>query len=293
VTTVAEALAATRVALEGAGIPDAAFDARLLLAEASGLEAAGLLSRSRDPLAPEAETRLATLVERRLRREPVGRIRGRREFWGLSFALSPETLEPRADTETLVEAALATVADRSAPLRMLDLGTGTGCILVALLAELPQATGIGIDLSPGAARVARDNAIANGVGARASFVCGSWADAIDGRFDLVVSNPPYIPAGEIGGLAPEVARFDPARALDGGADGLVAYRALLGAIPRLLAPGGTALLEIGHDQAAAVSALASTSDLAVLAVHRDLSEHDRVVSLERKSSRTTEKASAI
>jgi release factor glutamine methyltransferase len=192
----------------------------------------------------------------------VGRLHGPREFWSLSFALSPDTLEPRPDTETVVEAALAALPDRDAPLTMVDLGTGTGAILAALLSERPNAFGVGIDISAGAAHAARDNLARAGLASRSAVLVGSWGEALAGGFDLVVSNPPYIPSADIAGLSREVRLFDPARALDGGADGLAAYGAIASALPRLLAPGGTVVLELGIGQEAAVAALLRAQGIA-------------------------------
>lgn len=274
-----EALARVREALRRAGLEDADLDARCLAADALRTDQAGLLARAEEIVDPASAARLAGHVRRRLAREPVGRILGLREFWGLPFRLSPQTLEPRPDTETVVEAALERVADRQAPVRLLDLGTGSGCLLVALLSELPRARGLGIDRSAGAAAAARANAAANGVGARAAFLCGDWAEAVKARFDLVVSNPPYIPARAVAGLAPEVSRHDPRLALDGGDDGLDAYRAILAALPRLLAPGGCAVLEIGFDQAEALAELAAGAGLDMAELRRDLAGRPRAVTL--------------
>jgi release factor glutamine methyltransferase len=206
--------------------------------------------------------------------EPVGRILGHREFWGLSFALGPETLEPRPDSETIVEAALALVDERwgrDAPLRVADLGTGTGCLLVALLSELPAAYGIGLDISAGAVSTARDNAVRNGVGARGGFAVGDWtASLAEAGFDLVVSNPPYIPSGDCAGLAREVVEHDPIAALDGGTDGFDAYRAILGGAARILKPKGGLVLELGIGQCDAVAALATERGLIAGETRRDL-----------------------
>jgi release factor glutamine methyltransferase len=200
------------------------------------------------------------------------------------FRLSPETLDPRPDTETLIEAVLQAVARRGlgrSPLRVLDLGTGTGAILVTLLAELPVATGIGTDLSEGAARTAEENAVAHGVAGRARFLVADWLTGVDGAFDLVVSNPPYIRHSEIAELEPEVTRYDPGRALDGGADGLDAYRRMLGSLAGHLAPGGMLFLEVGAGQAGDVVQLIETHGLGpthgTVETHRDLAGHDRVV----------------
>lgn len=272
-----EALRRTRSALAAAGIAEAALDARCLVALATGADAAGLALRPETPLGPEGAALLGMVLQRRLAREPVGRIMGEREFWGLPFRLSPGTLEPRPDTEAVVEAALAAVPDRAAPRRILDLGTGSGCLLVALLSEWPQAFGIGTDRSLDAVRTARFNADRNGVGPRAAFMVGDWAAALGAPFDVVVSNPPYIPAPDIAGLAPEVSRHDPRAALDGGPDGLAAYRTIVADLPRLLRPGGIAVFEIGHDQAAGVGDLVAGCGLRLLRVRRDLAGRDRAL----------------
>jgi release factor glutamine methyltransferase len=224
---------------------------------------------------------LASFTQRRLNHEPVARIIGVREFWGLPFRLSPETLVPRPDTETLVETALDLLPDRQAPLRLVDFGTGSGCILVALLHELPQATGLGVDLSLGALVTARTNATDNRVGNRCHFALSRWADAVSGPFDLIVSNPPYIASGVIPTLDQEVREHDPKLALDGGPDGLEPYRILLGEAERLLAPGGLLVVEIGYDQAKALSRLAGLSGLEILRVAHDLSGNPRCVAMKR------------
>lgn len=250
-------------ALAEAGIADADRDARLLLAEALSCAPGDLLLRADAPV-PEAEARAArAFAARRAAGEPVARIRGRREFWSLDFLLSPDTLVPRPDTETLVEAALAACPERDAPLRILDLGTGTGAILAALLAERPRAFGLGVDRSEGAARTAWDNLVRNGLGGRAQVMVGDWGAALAGRFDLVVSNPPYITSAEMTELPVEVRRYDPRLALEAGADGLDAYRAITAGLPRLLAPGAVAVLELGAGQEAAVAGLARNAGLLI------------------------------
>lgn len=250
-------------ALAEAGIADADRDARLLLAEALSCAPGDLLLRADAPV-PEAEARAArAFAARRAAGEPVARIRGRREFWSLDFLLSPDTLVPRPDTETLVEAALAACPERDAPLRILDLGTGTGAILAALLAERPRAFGLGVDRSEGAARTARDNLVRNGLGGRAQVMVGDWGAALAGRFDLVVSNPPYITSAEMTELPVEVRRYDPRLALEAGADGLDAYRVITAGLPRLLAPGAVAVLELGAGQEAAVAGLARNAGLLI------------------------------
>lgn len=237
-------------------------EARALLRVGLGLSDVDLLARA-DAAVPEAEAhRLRALAARRAAGEPLARLVGRREFWSLDFALAPETLVPRPETETLVEAALAVFPDHAAPLAILDLGTGSGALLAALLSEYPAAFGIGVDLSPGAARQARANLESLGLGARAAILVGAWADALAGRFDLVVSNPPYIPTMDIAVLDREVREHDPLLALDGGPKGLDAYRAIARALPGLLRPGGRAVLELGIGQEGDVAALLTAAGLA-------------------------------
>ena len=275
--TRADALALLRRAFADGGLDSPALDARLLLVEALGIDAAALAARPETPISEDGARRLRAWSARRLAREPVARIIGRWEFWGLPFALAPETLVPRPETETVVETALRHIPDRCAPMRLLDLGAGSGCLLVALLSELPGAAGIGVDRSPDALSLARRNAVANGVGVRAAFLASDWGSALEARFDLIVSNPPYIRSADIAGLAPEVRGHDPVAGLDGGADGLSAYRAILGDVRRLLAPGGLLVLETGFDQEYAVRALATREALPVLESVRDLSGHARVL----------------
>jgi release factor glutamine methyltransferase len=264
-----EALAAAAARLRDAGIENPQREARRLAAHAAGTTATGLLAF--DTIDEHA---LAALVARRAAHEPLAFITGQREFWGLAFAVSPATLIPRPDSETLIELALA---HRPAA-RVLDLGTGTGCLLLSLLHEWPESTGVGVDLSPAAAALAARNAAALGLASRAGFLAGHWADALATCFDLVISNPPYIESGEIPGLMPDVAAYEPATALDGGADGLAAYRAILAALPGLLAPNGAAILEIGATQAPAVTALAAAAGYAA-AARADLAGHPRALRL--------------
>jgi release factor glutamine methyltransferase len=248
----------TASVLREAGIDTPELDARLLLCHAATLTHESFVARAGEALQPEAAARLEALVHRRASREPISRITGTREFYGRSFLVDESALDPRPDTETLIEAALALIEKtgrREEPLRLLDLGTGTGCILLTLLDELPKARGLGTDLSPAALRLAEANARSLGVADRASFLASDWLDAIHGEFDLIVSNPPYIASGEIERLAPEVAHHDPYLALDGGADGLEAYRRIAAGAARLVAPRGAILVEIGASQAPAVAGL--------------------------------------
>ncbi|MBB3017133.1 release factor glutamine methyltransferase [Microvirga lupini] len=279
--TRAEALRELRRTLTEAGFETAALDARLLLLEALGISATDLITSPDTPLTAEQSDTLAAFTNRRLAHEPVARIVGEREFWGLPFRLSPETLVPRPDTETLIETALALLPDRQAPLRIVDFGTGSGCILVALLHELPNAIGLGVDLSFGAVVTARANAVGNRVGNRCHFALSRWADAVSGPFDLIVSNPPYIASGVIPTLDEEVREHDPRLALDGGPDGLEPYRILLGEAERLLAAGGLLVVEIGYDQAEALSSLAALHGLEILKIASDLSGNPRCIAMKR------------
>ena len=254
-------LAARRLAEAGLPTPD--LDARLLVEDSLALAPGALVLADQRIVAAADLAKIESALCRRLAGEPVDRILGSREFWGLEFRLSPATLSPRPDTEMLVEAALRCFSDRGRKLRIVDLGTGSGAILVALLHELPLAFGIGIDRAEAATRTARDNAQANGVGDRAAFLVGDWDAAIGGPFDLVVSNPPYIETGALDGLDREVRDHDPHLALDGGADGLVAYRAVIAAVRRRLNPGGVAVVELGLGQDGPVAALAASAGLIV------------------------------
>jgi release factor glutamine methyltransferase len=257
--TVREALRLATDRLAAAGVPDAAVDARHLVAHALGIERGVLLSAPERELDADAQHRLTGMTARRAAREPVSRIIGEREFYGLALALDANTLDPRPDTETVVSVALALAAampKSDGPLRILDLGTGTGAIALALLAALPEAEAVATDISASALSTARRNAERHGLAGRIRFIQSRWLDDVDGRYQLVVTNPPYIRCDEIASLAPEVARWEPHRALDGGPDGLDAYRAILADTSRVLAPDGWAVFEVGHDQAAAVAALA-------------------------------------
>jgi release factor glutamine methyltransferase len=249
-----------------ASLDSAELDARLLLGAALELDLTGLIASGARLLTASEAERVETFAARRLRGEPVARILGEKEFWGLRLRLSAETLVPRPDTETVVELALAMLRDApmsSAAIRILDIGTGTGAILLALLSERPEASGIGTDVSEGALATARQNAAMLGLASRAGFVACSYASALKGAFDLVVSNPPYIRSADIAGLAEEVRAHDPLTALDGGADGLDAYRALIPQAARILRDGGALVVEAGYGQSHQIEGLMTAAGLAV------------------------------
>jgi release factor glutamine methyltransferase len=275
--TVAQArrAAADRLRERGFDTPD--LDARLLVGHALGLDHAALVAQSARRLTPAEAAALDPVLARRLAHEPVARIVGTREFWSLPLGVTPDVLVPRPETETVVEAVLA-VVERGRPLRIADLGVGSGAILLALLSELPTAFGIGTDRHPGALGVARDNAQRLGLAGRVGLVACDFGAALAGACDVVVSNPPYIPTRDIAALAADVRDFDPRAALDGGPDGLAAYRAIAADAGRLLAPGGWLAVEIGVGQGEAVSGLLAAHGLAVAgAPRRDLAGRARVV----------------
>jgi len=261
--TIEEARRLLAERFRSAGIDSADIDARLLLGAIMGLDLTGLITSASHVLTKSEGSLLAGFAERRDKGEPVARILGHKEFWGLPLALSPETLVPRPDTETVVELALEMLRKGPAnkPSRIADLGTGTGAILLALLSELPDATGIGTDISEGALATAEDNAVQLGLAARASFIRCDYASELTGPFDLIVSNPPYVATGDIAGLAREVRDHDPLQALDGGPDGLAAYRALIPQAARLLAGGAALVVEAGQGQARDIEALMTEAGL--------------------------------
>lgn len=278
-STVKAALAEAAARLAAAGIADPRREARLLVAVGLGWSAADVFGQPDAGIDRAAQLRLEGLLARRARREPISRILGHREFWSLRFALSPETLDPRPDSETLIEAALAELTDRTQPYRVLDLGTGTGCLLLALLSELPNAEGLGVDCLSGAAETARRNAAALGFGGRARFAVGDWSASIQGEWDVILANPPYIESAEVARLMPEVADYEPRAALDGGADGLDAYRTLAPEVVRLGSPGAIAVVEVGAGQAVGVTAIMAEAGLALRGVRYDLSGVDRCLVL--------------
>ena len=273
------ALRQATVLLRAAGIEGAGNDARRLLCAVLGLSAAQVLARPERLMASEDAEKFSRCIARRVAREPVSRILGEREFHGRAFAISPATLDPRPDSETLIGAVLELVASegwRARPLRILDIGTGSGCLLLTLLAELPEASGVGTDISAAALSVARANGRRLGVAHRAQWLAADGLEAIRGTFDILVSNPPYIPTAEIAGLDPEVRCFDPPSALDGGADGLRFFHRLAASIAGVV-PNGWAVLEMGHDQADEVGALLASRGLENLGFYLDVAGMRRCV----------------
>ena len=264
------------------GIENPALDARLLLCAALGVEEIALISAPEEKLSVEEQATVEAYLQRRLAGEPVSRILGRREFWGLSFGLNEATLDPRPDSETLVETALRhfNVPKGESP-RVLDLGTGSGCLLLALLHELENAWGLGTDRSENALRMARQNAAALGLGGRAAFTCADWGAALRGGFHLVVSNPPYIPGADIEGLQREVRTHDPRAALDGGLDGLDPYRILFAQFDGLASDGGIGVFEFGAGQEDALFSLAREAGLKVIETACDLGGKPRVLAVRK------------
>ena len=275
--TLGSLLAGAVSTLSRAGFAEPRRLARRLVASVLELTPAELLGYPEQVLDQRQTACVRSALDRMAEREPLSRILGRREFWGLEFALSRDTLDPRPETETVIEAVLRRVPEREALLRFLDLGTGTGCILLALLSEFPAATGFGIDIAHGAAVTARRNAAALGVGERAHFLAGDWRTAISGQFDVIVSNPPYIAHAALADLPREVALYDPRLALDGGPDGFTAYRSLVIDLLQSLQPGGVFACEVESDQAPTVAAMLRASGLAIDGCERDLAGFTRCV----------------
>jgi release factor glutamine methyltransferase len=258
--------------LAAAGVPDPARDARLMLAQAAGIAPDRLTLHLNDPLGQGAQVAFAGMLDARAIRQPVAQILGKRLFWGRYFAVTPDVLDPRPETEALVAAGLEGGFDE-----VLDLGTGSGCILLSLLADRPDARGLGVDISDAALAVARANAQALGVADRAEFAQGDWAAGIKRRFDLVVSNPPYIPLADMSDLSPEVRDWEPALALTPGEDGLLAYRRLARAALTVLRPHGALIVEVGAGQAPEVAAILTQAGARSVDFRADMDGRARVV----------------
>ncbi len=273
--------------LREAGIDTPALDARLLIGAATGLDETQMARQPERPLKADEAARLADFIDQRIARRPVSKILGRRDFWGREFIVSDDVLDPRPDSEILIEAALARLPDNFAG-RLVDLGTGSGCLLLSLLAERAQAQGLGIDISPRALAVAEANAARLGLAARAKFHCGDWLQDVTETApslfpaDMIIANPPYISTQEMSELAPEVARYDPSLALHGGTDGLAPYHIILADAPSLLASQGWLIFEIGYTQGAAVKQMMQAHGFVQCDVLQDLARRDRIVLGQKK-----------
>jgi len=287
--TVREALQKASESLRQAGVSNPRRDARILVAAAMGCQPGDLIAHPEAELASKNLSNLECIIARRTRREPVSRILGAREFWSLSFELSGDTLDPRPDSETLIEAVLEELPDKERGYSILDLGTGTGCLLLSLLKELPASRGLGVDVSCGAVATACRNAVRLKLADRASFLQGHWTDALGGHWDIIVANPPYVSQDELPELEPEVRLYDPVQALIAGEEGLAAYREILSDVGRLLSGSGLVAIEIGLGQIQYVAEIATAMGLEVARTARDLQGIDRCLIVRRKGSFSAEK----
>lgn len=272
-------LKAIRHRLEGAAIPSADLDAALLVGHVLGLDRLDMVIEPLRPISENQEKEIDALLMRRLNHEPISHILGHREFWSLDFKVTEDTLTPRPDSETLIEAALKGIPNKRKPLRVLDLGTGTGCLLLSLLSELSQAHGLGIDISDKALSVAQENSESLGLRNRARFILSDWDAELEvtEKFDVILCNPPYIALSEKPELAADVIDFEPSSALFAGRDGLDEYGKLARILPKRLRADGMALLEIGHQQAADVLNLLKSAGLKNMEIVRDLAHRDRCI----------------
>lgn len=275
-TTLVALWTEVRKRLEAAGVDSPVVDARLLIEAGAGVDRIEIIADPRRELTEAQVAAVDALTRRREAREPISHILGKKAFWTFEVAVTRDVLTPRPETELLVEAAVR-LLPKDSPARVLDLGVGSGAIILAVLAERPFTTGLGVDVSEAALAVARANAERLGLSDRLELRQGDWTEGLEGQFHLVLSNPPYIPADEIAGLQPEVARHEPRLALDGGADGLAAYRRILSQLDRVLAPGGTFAFEVGRGQAENVRALAEAAGYATDAPLSDIAGVARVV----------------
>lgn len=272
----AAVLRALTATFKAAGLETPDLDARFLVMDAAGMSRTELVTQGEDNIPADIRRTIEAFTNRRLAGEPVDYILGHSAFYGRRFDISAHVLSPRPETEGLVDIALAQLAGSRSP-RLLDLGTGSGAILITLLLEMPSASGIGIDISSQALEVARANAKRHGLKARAQWQYSHWFEQVGGRFDMVVSNPPYITDAAMAELSPEVASFDPDIALRGGTDGLSAYAAILAGAGDVLKPGGALVMEIGYDQGQSVPEMMRAAGFSSVALHKDLSGHDRIV----------------
>lgn len=278
-----EALRWAVLRLQQERIESASLDARILLEYVLGVSREQLLFSLDLPIMPEQYARLEALVEKRAKHQPIAQLIGRREFWGMNFVVSEATLDPRPDSETLIEYVLERVKNRADNLRILDLGTGTGCLLLSLLSELPAASGVGVDYCDNALLVARENAMALGFSSRAEFICSNWCEKVEGKFDIILSNPPYIPTKIIQTLEPEVSQFEPKMALDGGEDGFDCYRKIMKLLLGIMAQDGFAAFELGMGQRRGIEELAAENGLEVAGVRNDLGGIARCIVLQHKN----------
>lgn len=285
---IADALADAVEQLEAAGVDSAHIDARLLMCHLLGVNRSYLTLYSHEELDEETLAAYDDLVARRASREPMAQILGEREFWGLNFRVTQDTLDPRPDSETIVDAVLRYVPTRHTRLMIADFGVGTGCLLLSLLHEYPHAHGLGVDVSEAALEVARYNARMLDLANRATFHNTSWGEGVVGKYDVIISNPPYITEAEMLELQPEVAKFEPRSALVGGEDGLECYRALMPHVKRLLAANGVAVMEVGFGQADDVTAIGEAEGLQLLEISCDLSGVERCVVFAHASERVSD-----
>lgn len=282
-----DALRLAVLELQRAEVETASLDARVLLQHVLGVSREQLLADDKLAMTPQQEAQYQELIDKRAARQPVSQLVGKREFWGISFNVTQATLDPRPDSETLIDSVLRRMKDPQAPYRILDLGTGTGCLLLTLLSEYPNANGVGVDVCKDALAVASSNATAqwgqrSGVAKRARFLQSCWAEQLEGQFDIIISNPPYIPTAVIPTLAQEVCKYEPHLALDGGEDGLDCYRAIMKQLPRLLAQDGMAFFEIGIGQQRELPAIAEENGLQVAAIKEDMAGIPRCVIVHHK-----------
>lgn len=289
VETVGTGLAAIRAALRTGGIDAWALESRLMMAGALGISAAHVFSHPERVLSDDERGALAEMTHRRLAREPLAYILGQREFWSLPFGVAPATLIPRPETELIVEIVLQCYPDPDASPRILDLGTGSGCILLSLLHERPRAGGVGVDICEDALRVARTNAAALQLASRARFVCGDWTEPLGGTFDVIVANPPYIPTPDLAELMPDVRLFEPRRALDGGTDGLAAYRRIVARLGHFATVNTSLVMEIAPDLAEGVTELVEIGGFDVVAIVDDLGGRARCVVAKHRNNFTRQK----
>ncbi|MEQ1790050.1 MAG: peptide chain release factor N(5)-glutamine methyltransferase [Rickettsiales bacterium] len=278
-----EALRWAVLKLQQERIGTASLDGRILLEHVLGVNREQLLFLLDLPITPAQYTRLKILVDKRAQRQPIAQLIGKREFWGMNFVVSNDTLDPRPDSETLIEYVLERISNRADVLRVLDLGTGTGCLLLAMLSELPAAKGVGVDYCDKALLVAKENAMALGfAGGRTQFIRSDWCGQLEGEFDIILANPPYIPTAIIPTLDPEVSEFEPMLALDGGDDGFNCYRKIMKDLPKIMAKNGFVAFELGMGQQRGLEEIALANNLKTVGVRQDLSGVARCIILQHK-----------